>query len=1080
MKLNRKLLTLTVMFLIVQTAFAQTILTGTVKGASDGSPLDGASVYVMNTENRSLRGALVDAKGEYKIEVPNEKDLTISFSFIGYKPINVKFSGQKVLNMKLEEDGVVLANVEVVAKRVERDGFGQTKREQVSATQKITMDGLESAMVTNISEALQGALGNVDILTGADPGSNSSIKIRGTSSLTASSQPLFVLDGVPLPSFDLSDDFSFSTANSEDYGQLLNISPSDIESIEVLKDAAATAIWGSKGANGVLVITTKKGRKGKLSFTFNSKNEFKRERNSIPMLNANQYVSMLQDAIWNTVNDVGETAGRNYLSLLYNTKEIGFDPTWQYFNEYNQNVDWVDRITQSAFTTDNSFSVSGGGERAIYRLSLGQLSETGTTIGTGFKRLSTTFNVHYEFSKRLDIDVSHYFTHGVRDANYEETSTIRSQAFTKMPNMSPYIINPDGSMSDQYFTPYTYFQGSYTNDDIFNPVAMVEESRNRTKAITSRMIFKLHYNFFRGLDYDGIIQFSADMNRTKKFLPQSVTGESYIHKNANVSSDGTSDVLYLTTENRLVYKNRINDWHSVLLSGIWRTTDTKKTVYSSSTSGNTSSSITDPAAGGNTQNASGGSGKSVSRSVEGVLNALYTLNDKYMFNASLGVEASSRMSRSSRWGYFPTVGFAWQIKDEKFMENLDFISLAKFRASWGQTGTSPSSYIGTFEAIQNGYGEMDAIQPTKIELKNLKYEKLIQTNLGIDVGFMDDKYNFTFEVYKKKTSDMLHKDIGVPSSSGYTKVAFYNSGEMTNTGWEFRTDINVLRNKTWKLSFNLNVSQNKNEIIKLPENKKAQKYEFKNGEYAYKFVEGDPLGSFYGYNYLGVYQNLEQTYAHNNDGEIIKDINGEPVIMKNGDTKVRPGDAIYKDHNGDGVIDKYDIVYLGNSNPTIMGGFGFSVSYKNLGLTAFFHGRGGQKVVNNVRISNENMRGKNNQSTAVLKRWRHEGDDTDIPRALYDIGYNTLGSDRFVEDASFLRLKTLTLKYEFPKSLLQKVNIQRLQVYVTGYDLFTFTKYQGQDPEISEKRVDGLYPMYIDNATTPKPWKISAGLNLNF
>ena len=394
MKRNRNIILL-LLLACAQMIMAQHVLTGTVMDKVFNEPLVGANVYVANASNRSLGGSIADVNGNYRLSIPDQKDLSIVFSFIGYKTQTIKYTGQKVINVTLDEEGMALETVEVSAKKIERNSMGQSAREMISATQKLTLGSLETAPVTSVTEALQGAMANVDILTGADPGSGSSIRIRGTASLNASNEPLFVVDGVPLP-VDISDDFSFASANSDDYGSLLNISPADIESIEVLKDAAATAVWGSKGANGVLIIKTKRGSKGRLQFNFNTKYEFSKERSGIPMLNANQYISMIQDAVYNTVSDLGSSAAKSqeYLKLLYNTKEIGFDPDWQYFDEYNQNTNWLDEITQTGFISDNSFSVSGGGDKANYRLSLGYLNQEGTTIGTGYERFQIKLILH--------------------------------------------------------------------------------------------------------------------------------------------------------------------------------------------------------------------------------------------------------------------------------------------------------------------------------------------------------------------------------------------------------------------------------------------------------------------------------------------------------------------------------------------------------------------------------------------------------------------------------------------------------------------------------------------------------------
>lgn len=1075
--------------LVSQSTWAQTVLTGTVMDKSLNEPLIGANVYIMNASNRSVGGSIADMSGVYRLSVPDQKGLSIVFSFVGFKTQTVKYTGQREINITLEEEGLTLGTVEVTAKRIERNATGQTPKELISASQKVTLGNIESAPVTSVTEALQGAMANVDILTGADPGSGSSIRIRGTASLNASNEPLFVVDGVPLP-VDISDDFSFASASSEDYGSLLNISPSDIESIEVLKDAAATAVWGSKGANGVLLIKTKRGAKGRLQFTFASKYEMRKERNTVPLLNANQYISMVQDAIWNTVSDLGTTASKSqeYLALLYNTKEIGFDPSWQYFNEYNQDTDWLDEITQTGYSFDNSFSISGGGDKADYRLSLGYLTEEGTTIGTGFERFSTSFNTSYRFSDNLDISLQYNFTRGVADYSYKDDSeqlkkaSVRGHALVKMPNMSPYTIGENGERTGEYFTPYSYFQGTFKEDKIYNPVAMVNDATNRTINTDSRMIFNLHYRFFQGLDYFGTVGFNGKFSKTNRFLPQSVTGVSWVDSFASTSSMAGKDILYLTTENRFIWNKSFTDNHKIILSAIWQTSDQTTSSYTSRSATNPSPGISNPIAGATPL--SGGSGRTIYRDMGGVLNAHYTLFGKYLFNAGYRMEASSSMAADGRWGGFPTLGVAWQLGDEEFMKKIKVFSLAKFRFNWGQSGNSPSGvspYVGTFTAVNPGYGDMPAIKPSKPELTNLKYETITQTNLGLDVGLFDSKLNMSLDLYDKVTTDMLQKDVSIPSSTGLAKVAWYNSGKMSNRGWEFNIDYDAIRTKDWGLNLSFNISQNKNEIKDLAENKKDENYEFKNGTYAYRVIQGDPLGSFYGYKYVGVYQDVEETYARDLNGNLINDINGSPVVMKNGKEKVYPGDAKYQDMNGDGVIDQYDIVYIGNCNPTLTGGFNFTVRYRDLSLIASFHGRAGQKVINQARMNLESMYNKNNQSVAVLKRWRNKGDDTTIPRALYEKGYNYLGSDRFVEDASFLRIKYVTLKYNLPSKWIKRAGINKLEVYLTGYDLFTFTKYTGQDPEVNLSFVDGtMQQVAIDKNNTPKPLRFAFGLNLKF
>lgn len=1081
-----KLLGILLLIFITGNVFAQTILSGKVLDKTFGDALTGANVYIMNADNRALGGVMVDFNGEYHVRVPNQPNLSIVISFIGYKTQKVKYTGQTKLDISLEEESQAISAVEVVAKKAERNEMGLLQREIVGATQKMTMEGLETAPVTDVTEALQGAMSNVDILTNAEPGVKSQIRIRGTSSLNANTEPLIVIDGVPYPA-DINDDFDFSTANSDDYGALLNISPTDIESIEVLKDAAATAVWGSKGANGVLLINTKRGSKGKIQFSFSSKYELSKERNTIPLLNASQYVSMIQDAIWNTVNDIGYSGALNYVRLLYDTKEIGYDPEWQYFNEYNVNTNWVDEVTQTGFSVDNSFSMSGGGDKATYRFSLSHLAQDGTTIGTGFQRIGATFNMRYVFSNRLDISTNYQFTQSVRDTYWEESSkrrTPRSVAINRMPNQSPYYINEDGSVSSQYFTPWQNFQGSFDSQGIYNPTAMVHESKNNTTSYTNAFTFNLHYNLLKGFDYYGLIGLRASTNRTDRFLPSSVTGVPWTSDYYNVSSMSSSDNLYMYTENKLIYNWQPAEGHKVLGTALLTTDENVRSALNGEVSGKGSSSMPSTSSGGNIKSMS--SSRLTTRSVGVILNAHYSLLQRYMFNVGYRLEGNSTISPKTRWGWFPTVGVAWQMGDEAFMENLDWISTSKVRASWGQSGNTPSGaslYMGRFSPITPGYGDMTAIFPSTIQLDNLKWETVSKSNAGVDIGLLNDKVMMAVDVYRNVTTDLLRKKVTVPSTTGYSSISYFNSGKMTNDGWEFRIDWNVLRTKKWGLTTSFNISQNFNKVNSLPNSTNEDSYNFGNTNYAYKVVEGDPLGSFYGYKYLGVYQNVEDTYARDSKGSVINDINGKPVVSTINGQKVYPGDAKYGDMNGDGVIDKYDIVYLGNSMPTLTGGFNFNLRYGGWGLIANFHGRAGQKIVNSARMSMENMYGNNNQSTAVLRRWRNEGDDTDIPRALYNRGYNYLGSDRFVEDGSFLRLKTLTIRYKLPTEITRKAKLTGVDLYLTGYDLFTITKYTGQDPEVAlsyDSEGSGIYMLAKDNAQTPKAMRFAAGINLKF
>lgn len=1084
MKGKRLLLGFLLLWTTCSIAQQSDILRGKITG-SDGSALAGATVFIENRENRNLNGSSTDANGLFQIGVPGQSDLTVVFSCIGYETRRVPYTGQGTLNITLTLADQQLEEVTVEARQPQQiNSMGISYRNQVSATERFNMEEVELMPFTSIEAGLQGRMANVDIVASADPGSRSSIRIRGTSSLNANSEPLIVVDGVPYPT-TIQDGFDFATATDEDFGAMVNISPADIESIEVLKDAVATAIWGSQGANGVLIFTTKRGRTGKTRFSFSSKLDMKREPGTIPLLDGSQYVSLIQDGVWNTVNDLGYSGGSNYTDLLYNTNEINFNPDWVYFNEYNQNTKWMDEVTQLGYFIDNSLSMSGGGEKATYRLSLGYLNEIGTTVGTDFNRYNSLLSINYKFSRRLQVVADMSYSRSNRNSSWSMSGlqTPRAIAMTRMPNMSPYVIGPDGRWTDEYFTPRLNFQGGFEDasakSKIYNPVAMVNESLNNSVGENARVIFRLIYDVVPGLQYTGTASFDTRSNKNRKFLPQSVTGVSWVNEYFNRGSDMLSDELHLNTENKFIYNKAVGDDHHFILSALFQTNESRRFSYASETAGNASSGLSDPTAGGSV--VAMNSGNQLERRLGAISNFHYTFKGKYIVNGGYRWEANSSLGHQHRWAGFPAFGAAWHLGDEPFIKDLGFIQLAKLRYSWGKSGNAPGGawpYLGVFEPITPGYMGMTAINPTRMQLENLKWETITQSNFGFEVSMLDDRLFMGVDIYDRKTTDLLQKDVTMPSSSGFGTMKYYNSGVLYNRGWELMFNYDIVRNTDWRVQVNFNLSRNRNEVVELPDNMQFENYEFKNGDYAHRIVEGNPIGSFYGYRHLGVYQNVDETYARDLQGNLIYDIDGEPVYMFNGPRQVYPGDAKYADINGDGVINQYDIVYLGNAMPLFTGGGGFTVRYKDFMLTSFFHGRFGNKVVNAARMNTESMIGPGNQSLAVLRRWRHEGDDTEIPRALYGQGYNYLGSDRFVEDASFIRLKSLSLRYSLPKTFLQRHGVERFDVFMTIQDLFTWTKYTGLDPEVSLS--NDIFMLSRDGANTPRPRRYALGIMFDF
>jgi TonB-linked SusC/RagA family outer membrane protein len=1009
--------------------------------------------------------------------------MKIVFSYIGMKPQTFQYTGQTELNVTLDDDTHSLGEITVTKARQVKNEMGITSREQTSATQSIKMDDVMEALpVTSVEEALQGRMAGVDIISAGDPGAKSSIRIRGTATLNSSADPLIVVNGVPY-STDIDDSFDFATANSEDYADMLNVNPYDIESIEVLKDAASTAVYGTKGANGVLMITTKKGIKGKTRFSLSNKSTFKIQPENIPMLDGDEYVAFIQDAIWNTANAQGLANSSSLLEYLFDTPEINYNTDWRYFNEYNTNTDWLSYIDKNAFISDNSFSMSGGGDKATYRFSLSSLDEGGTTVGTGLERLTSSLNIGYNFSKKLKVNAD--FSYSDSKTYNSWTTTVRAEALRKMPNKSPYWIDEStGLATSEYFIRQNSeeFQGAFTGSKNYHPIIMANDSYNNSDQKEEKMTFSLNYDVLPGLAYSGYVSMKFKTINTRKFLPLSATDVTIDNTYANRSTKAYSNDLSLQTENKLIYRKNWEEIHNIVATALWRTSLSTSSDYSTEIYGAATAGMSDPSAGGAIYAL--GSGNSEVRTLSGIGSFNYTFLNRYIINGTLNYEGKSSLGAANRWGLFPSVGLAWHAQEESFLEDLEWLDQFKIRSSVGQSGSAPSGtapYVGTYSSLGN-YITNAAVAPSSMQLNNLKWESSTEYDLGMDLAFFDNKLTMTFDYYYKYTSDLLQKSVSIPSSTGYSSqgntIAYYNSGALSNKGLEFRIDYEIFKNKDWRISTNFNINRNVNTIETLPDNLSESTFTLANGEYAQKLQAGTPVGSFFGFKYDGVYQNTEETYAQDAEGNTMLNLYGEPVVMKNGTYTCYPGDAKYKDMNNDGIINEKDVVYLGNSFPMVTGGGGFNIKYKQFSVIAFFHYRLGQKIINETRMNSESMYGTDNQSKAVLRRWRDEGDDTDIPRALWKYGLNWLGSDRFVEDCSFVRLKTLSVSYDLPKTICKKIRTNGISVFATGYDLLTWTNYTGQDPEVTLPTK--ITDLAVDDAQTPRGQRFAFGVTVNF
>ena len=1086
--MKRVLYIIMVLMTTVLSAQAQDkMVSGTVTEmvGSNAGPCIGVNVTFVNKQNRIIVGTVTDISGMYSLKIPkDESNLTMVFSYIGMKTQRFKYTGQTKLDVKMNDDQHVIKEVTVTSRRNQRNDMGVNMREQTFATQKINMDELTAVSpVTSIEEALQGQLGGVDIVAAGDPGAKSSIRIRGTATLNSNSDPLIVINGIPY-STDIDDSFDFNTASQDDFAQMLSLNPNDIETIEVLKDAASTAIYGTAGANGVLLITTKKGAMGKTKFTFSTKNTIKIEPKSMPMLNGNEYVAYIQDAIWNTANARGLANNSSLLEYLFDTPEINYNTDWRYFDEYNQDVDWLSYVKQNALVTDNSFSMSGGGEKANYRFSSSYMNEGGTTKGTDLRRFTSSLDIGYKFSEKLRVDAEYTYSDTKKESPWSDN--VRAEALRKMPNKSPYYIdNTTGEMTDTYFTRQNAdeFQGAFNGKNNFHPIIMANDSYSNLDTKEQNMNVRANWYITPKLTYYGYVSMKYKTIKTDQFLPQDATGVTTESSYANRSTNSYSNNFALQTENKLMYRGSWkNDLHQLVAVGLWRTSQSKSSATLASRYNVASSSISDPAAGGGTLLEIGSATSEVT-SLSAIGSLAYTFMKRYTINGTCNYEGKSSLGKDNRWGFFPSVGVSWQVQDEPFMRFAkDWLDQLKIRASVGQSGNAPSGtspYVGTYSAIGN-YMDGSAVALSTMQLNKLKWESSTEWDFGADLNLWNGKLTATFDLYTKKTKDLLQKKVTIPASTGYSsaQIAYYNSGKLKNAGWEFRIDYGLFKNKDWDVRVNWNINRNENTIEELPDNLSSSQSSLSNGTYYQKLMSGTAVGSFFGFKYAGVYQNTTDTYAKDAEGNVMYDLYGKAIVMKNGTYTCYPGDAKYEDINHDGVIDKNDIVYIGNSNPVVTGGGGFNVKYKRLSLTVFLHYRLGQKVINSARMDAESMYNSDNQSTAVLRRWRNEGDDTDIPRALWNYGLNYLGSDRFVEKCSFVRLKTLSLSYTFSKKVCKNLGLTGLNAFVTGYDLFTFSNYKGQDPEVTLP--SSVTALAEDNSQTPRSRRFAFGLTVNF
>ena len=1131
MKTNKiKYLLLAAFAMVSAFASAQGIrISGTVM-APDG-PVMMCNVTERDANNRIVSASQTDINGNFSMEIKSTAN-KLQVSYIGYKTKTVPIGDKTVFDIEMEDQQTLKEVVVVAKKRFNHGGLAIPANEVSVASQTFDMSNVEGLAFTSADEALQGQIAGLDIVANSgNLGAGTSMRLRGVTSINGSAEPLIVVDDNIFDNPDAT--FDFQNANEETYASLLSINPQDIADIQVLKDAAATAIWGSRGANGVIQIRTKRGARGATRIDYSLRVQASWQPKGYNLLNGDDYTMMLKEMYYNPSQSASSTT---------NINEINYNKSWAEYENWNNNTDWVDAVTQTGWSQYHYLTIAGGGEKANFRISAGYDHQNGTIIKQSLDRFSTKLALDYFVSDRITFRVTFPLTYTSNNRNFDDNILGRAQKVS--PNMGIYRQNADGSNTNEYYTMLpTGYKGAGSTapntsskelEDIRNlgnPVAIANLAWRHEKTYRISPEFKLDYKLLgtdddkTKLDYTGMVYMDIYASSTPKFWPGSLFTNTWTDENYNRNENNEYNSLGFTTRHTLTFtpafKNK--DWYATMFGRWEMTTGNNNSQYQLriNTPNDVNSTSVD---GGDLSDMKTGNGQW--RSMSALFNGHFSYKSRYSLGVSVRADGTTKFGDTKKWGYFPGISARWNISDEKFMKWANkWLSMLSFRPSWGIVGNQPGSEYLQYARYATGaiYGQVGNNDGTTyleaLQLNKLKWEKTTQTNLGGDFGFFNGLITGDFNYYYKKTRDLLMKDVRIPSTTGFSTLAWTNVGDMENKGWELNIEANKFINiGKFSMSANFNISQNFNKILAMDESVlesiNSDWDASKRGSYLNRIQIGNPLGSIYGLRFKGVYQytyeyliNMKErnnwsgedlrNYINNeflpsgktapiaidNEGKVLMSSTGEPVRQvynfKDGSStyKFQGGDAIYEDINNDGQINSLDIVYLGNSNPKVSGGFGFNFFWgSNWSLKTSFSYRAGVKVVNSAKMGLEQMFNAYNQSSAVNWRWRKNGDVTNIPRAMFDTGYNFLGSDRYVEDASFIRMSYIQLVYNFNKKLLKALGMRRLQLSISGQNLFCWSKYSGTDPEHSA----GAWGIAYDNSQTPRSKSVTMNINVGF
>ena len=974
--------------------FAQQITVQGIVKDQTGETVIGASVMEKGTTNGTITG--ID--GDFSLNMsPNG---TLVVSFVGYKTQEVQVKGQKQLQVVLSEDAEMLDEVVVI-------GYGTMKKSDLTgAVSSIGNKDIKDSPVSNLGQAIQGKISGVQIVDAGKPGDNVSIKIRGLGSIN-NCDPLVVIDGVPT-------DLGLSSLNM-----------ADVERLDVLKDASATAIYGSRGANGVVMITTKRGTEGKGKLAVSANYSFQNATNVPSLLNAAQYAELSNDMMVNS--------GRNP------------NPEWANPSELGAGTDWMDELLRTGVMQNYTVSYSGGNEKSHYYVSGGFLDQSGIVKSVNYRRFTFQSNSDAQVLKWLKFSNNITFSADTKKSgSYNIGDALKALPIYPVKNEDGSWSGPDGN-SEWY--------GSTRN-----PIGPTELNKSQTDGYNFLANLTAELTFTKWLKFKSTFGYDAKFWFIDNFTPKYNWKPTPTEETSRYKSDNKS-FTYLW-DNYFLFDHTFAEKHRVgLMAGMsaqWNTNDylnAQKNVFMFDNVHEMDNGEEMYAIGGN---------ETEWALLSYMARVNYSYEDRYLLTATIRRDGSSRFGKKHRWGTFPSVSVAWRASQEKWFPKNDYINDLKVRAGYGVTGSQASvgnySYLASYNTSVYPFGissgNQTALVSSTLANPYIHWEEVAQTNIGFDASLFNSRVMFSFDAYMKETRDMLVK-ASIPITSGFedTTTTYTNAGKVRNQGIEMSLHtINLTGELGWET--NLTATYNKNKIKDL--NSDIPYYINQiNNSYVTMLAKDYPINVFYGYVTDGIFQNQSEVNTH---------------AVQPG---AEPGDIRFRDLNNDGVINDSDRTVIGNPNPSWLFSMNNSLSYKGFELSVFLQGIAGNKIYNANNIDNTGMAAAYNQTTDVLKRWQGEGTSNSMPRAVFgDPNQNTRVSDRFVENGSYLRLKNITLSYTFPKQWLQKAQIENARLSLSCENVATITGYSGFDPEVG---ING-----IDQNRYPISRTFSLGLNFNF